>query len=108
MMPKTFVVYILSNASHQLYVGVTSRPAQRLWEHRTGAVPGYTARHGIRSLVYWEHGLNARSAIAREKQIKGMRRSRKLALIESTNPEWRDLYEELFPGSVSTSWQCSA
>ena len=96
-MPKTFVVYILSNESRQLYVGVTSRIAQRMWEHRTSAVPGYTSRHGITKLVYWEHGPNARSALAREKQIKGMRRSRKLALIESANSSWRDLYEDLFP-----------
>jgi putative endonuclease len=96
-MARTFVVYILSNEARQLYVGVTSRFLQRMWEHRSGTVPGYSCRHGISQLVYWEHGPNARSAIAREKEIKGMRRSRKLALIESLNPDWRDLHEDLYP-----------
>lgn len=100
-MAKHFVVSILSNQSRQLYVGVPSRFLQRMWEHRSGAIPGYTCRHGISQLVYWEHGANAGSAIAREKAIKGMRRSRKLALIESFNPGWRDLYKDLYPESNS-------
>jgi putative endonuclease len=98
-MAKSFVVYILSNESRQLYVGVTSRSVQRMWEHKSGAVPGYTCRHGISKLVYWAQGPSARAAIARAKQIKGMRRSRQLALVESSNPEWRDLHEDMYPGS---------
>jgi putative endonuclease len=100
-MAMDFVVYILSKPARQLYVGVTSRFLQRMWEHKSGAIPGHTSRHGISQLVYWEHGASAGSAIAREKAIKGMRRSRKLALIESFNPGWRDLYEDLYPESSS-------
>ena len=106
-MAKSFVVYILSNQARQLYVGVTSRFLQRMWEHKSGTVPGYTSRHGISQLVYWEHGANARSAIAREKEIKGMRRSRKLALVESLNPDWRDLYADVYPDLRSAPSLCS-
>ena len=86
-------MYILSNASGQLYVGVTSRLQERLWEHRTSATPGYTSRHGIYRLVYVEQSADVRAAIAREKQIKGWTRRKKLALIRAFNPAWKDLSE---------------
>ena len=88
---RTFYVYILANSSKQLYVGVTGNVHRRLWEHRTGAIPGYTSRLGIDQLVYWEQTSNVRAAIEREKEIKNLKRRRKLALIENMNPDWKDL-----------------
>lgn len=94
-MAKSFAVYILASDDRKLYVGVTSRLKQRVWEHKNGVVPGYTSRHGIHHLVYWEQTSNAVAAIQREKQLKGLRRIRKIALIEGTNPAWRDLAQDL-------------
>ena len=96
-MPKSFFVYILSNPARQLYIGVTSNIDRRVWEHRSGAVPGYTQPHRIHELVYWEMTPNARAAIAREKELKNLKRRRKIELVESMNPEWRDLYQPALP-----------
>jgi putative endonuclease len=78
-----------------LYVGVTSNLPQRIWLHRTGAVVGFTKRYGCKILVWYELYSMMLDAIAREKQIKGGSRRKKLDLIEATNPMWRDLYQEL-------------
>jgi putative endonuclease len=72
--------------------------AKRIWQHKTGQVPGFTRRYGITRLVHVETTALARDAIAREKQIKGWLRRKKIVLIESQNPEWRDLAEELSAG----------
>jgi putative endonuclease len=93
MSQRTFFVYILTNPSRVLYVGVTSHLVRRLFEHRSGAVPGFSTTHQIYRLVYYESTSDAISAIAREKQLKGWKRIRKLRLIESMNPEWKDLAE---------------
>jgi putative endonuclease len=100
-MERTYFVYILSNRSRNLYVGVTGDLVRRIWEHRTHAVPGHTARYRINRLVHFETVADSSSAIAREKQIKGWLRSRKIALIERSNPAWEDLAEGWFadPGS---------
>jgi putative endonuclease len=74
---------------------VTSNLVQRVWQHRTGAIPGFTSRYGCKLLVYFEMHDDMPAAIAREKQIKAGNRARKLALIEADNPTWRDLYEEI-------------
>ena len=84
-------VYILANASRTLYVGVTNNLARRVDEHKRKQVPGFTTRYNIAQLVFAEGTHDVRAAIAREKQIKGWRRERKLALIESLNPEWEDM-----------------
>ena len=90
-------VYIMaSRRNGTLYVGVTSNLPGRVWQHRTGAIPGFTARYGCKLLVWLEMHERMDGAITREKQIKGGSRKNKLALIEETNPVWRDLYEELF------------
>ncbi len=90
-------VYIMaSRRNGTLYVGVTSNLPGRVWQHRTGAIPGFTARYGCKLLVWFEVHERMEGAIAREKQIKGGSRKDKLALIEGTNPDWRDLYEGLF------------
>jgi putative endonuclease len=89
-------VYILaSRRNGTLYIGVTSDLLQRVWQHRTGVVPGFTKRYGCKTLVWYELHSTMPDAIAREKQLKGGSRKRKLDLIETANLDWRDLYEEL-------------
>ena len=93
---KAGFVYILANRRFgTLYVGVTSDLARRVWEHRTGAVDGFTKRHGLRTLVWYEAHDGIREAIAREKAIKHWCRARKIRRIEAMNPDWRDLYPDL-------------
>jgi putative endonuclease len=93
MNARVFHVYILSSLSRVLYVGVTNDLSRRVYEHKQGAVPGFTARYNVRRLVYFEEFAGALSAIAREKQLKRWRRGKKVCLIESSNPLWRDLSE---------------
>ena len=88
-------VYILASKSGVLYVGVTNRLRRRIVEHRLKLVDGFSARYNVTRLVYYEKFGDIRNAIAREKQIKGWLRAKKIALIESTNPRWKDLAEEL-------------
>ena len=93
---KQYYLYILSNKSRTLYTGVTSHLSNRLYEHKVGVVDGFTKRYNIKKLVYYETTNNIHSAIAREKQIKGWLRRKKIALIESMNPDWNDLSEGWF------------
>jgi predicted GIY-YIG superfamily endonuclease len=89
-------VYIMaSRRNGTLYTGVTSDLARRAYEHRTGAIDGFTKRYGCKLLVWYERYERMDEAIAREKQIKSGSRSDKLALIERDNPQWKDLYEVL-------------
>jgi len=78
-----------------LYTGVTNNLARRVYEHKNGLGGTFTKNYNIQKLVYYEVGDNIHSAIAREKQIKGGSRKKKLDLINSTNPKWKDLYEEI-------------
>ena len=78
-----------------LYTGVTSNLAQRVFQHREGLTPGFASRYGCKLLVFYEHFDRMDEAIAREKQIKGGSRAKKIALIKSMNSEWRDLYDSL-------------
>ena len=90
-------VYIMTNAYHTvLYTGVTSDLIKRVSEHRSKAVSGFTSKYNVTKLVYYEDHLTMNDAIAREKQIKGGPRKRKMDLIKSMNPDWADLYEEFF------------
>ena len=89
-------VYILASKTRRLYVGVTNDLVRRAWEHRTGAVPGFTRRYGIHRLVYFETVVGPAEAIAREKQIKDYARVKKIAMIDSVNPRWNDLAELWF------------
>jgi len=86
-----YYVYILSSRSRNLYTGVTNNIARRVAEHREGIIPGFTSRYRIHRLVYVEPFGHPSAAIAREKQIKGWLRARKIALIEEQNPAWDDL-----------------
>ena len=88
--------YIMaSRRNGTLYVGVTSNIGRRAWEHRTGAIDGFTRRYGRKLLVWIEAHERMDEAIAREKQIKSGSRKDKLALIELENPQWQDLFERL-------------
>ena len=87
---RYYYVYMLTNRSKTLYTGVTNRLSRRLFEHRDGRGE-FTSRYRLDTLVYYERFGDVRSAIDREKQIKGMRRIKKVALIVSVNPAWRDL-----------------
>ncbi|MBI4236343.1 MAG: GIY-YIG nuclease family protein [Chloroflexi bacterium] len=81
----------MTNPSRTLYVGVTNNLARRVYEHRHHLLEGFTARYHLTLLVYYESTPDVTSAIAREKELKGWRRQRKIKLIESVNPEWEDL-----------------
>ncbi len=97
--PRHFFVYIMSNVSGTLYTGVTNDIERRVFEHKNHVVPGFTAKYRIGRLLYFEEYDSAAYAIAREKEIKGWRRSRKIALIESMNKQWRDLAADWFANS---------
>ncbi len=86
-----YYVYILTNRSGTLYVGVTNDLLRRLYEHKHKLIPGFTKCYNIDRLVYYEHTPDVRAAIAREKQIKRWRREKKVVLIESKNRDWHDL-----------------
>ena len=84
----------MSNISKMLYTGVTNDLEHQVFQHKMKEIDGFTKKYNIHRLVYFEAFGDIRDAIAREKQIKGWLRSRKVALIESVNPEWRDLAPE--------------
>ncbi len=81
----------MANASGTLYTGVTNDIERRVHEHKNHVVPGFTAKYRINQLLYFEEHDTPSAAIAREKQIKGWRRNRKIGLIQSVNPNWKDL-----------------
>ena len=96
MQHRCYYVYILTNYDKTvLYTGVTNDLTRRVWEHREKMHEGFTKRYGVNNLVYYEVFDDASNAIAREKQIKAGSRKKKLDLINSMNPEWRDLYVDL-------------
>ena len=93
---KQYWVYILSNEYGKLYIGVTNDLERRVYEHKAKLVPGYTKTHNITRLVYFEDFVDAYEAIAREKQLKGWLRRKKVSLINAFNPGWKDLAEHNF------------
>lgn len=93
---KSPAVYMMaSKRNGTIYTGVTSDLARRVWQHREGDIAGFTSRYSCKLLVWYEQYGDMTSAIQREKQLKGGSRKDKLALIETVNPTWRDLYEDL-------------
>lgn len=89
-------VYIMTSAERgTLYIGVTGNLKLRVWQHRQGLDDGFTKRYNVKRLVWFEHHANLPSAITREKQLKKWNRAWKLKLIETANPTWRDLWEDL-------------
>ena len=98
MKEKQGFVYILFNKKHgTLYTGVTSNLIKRVYEHKQKFVKGFTATYNVDKLGYYEQGNNIKSAILREKQIKAGTREDKFKLIESINPNWCDLYNDIVP-----------
>ena len=93
---KQPATYIMASGRHgTLYVGGTSDLLRRAYQHRNGALPGFTSRYGCKLLVWFEMHADMTAAIIREKQIKGGSRARKITLIEAANPHWYDLYNDL-------------
>ena len=96
-MPRDFFVYFLTDKSRStLYIGMTNDLQSRVWQHRNPEQRSFTQTYHCILLVYYETYPDALSAIAREKQLKGWRRARKNALVDSMNPQWKDLSIELF------------
>ena len=91
-----YYIYILTNKYNKvLYVGVTNDLIRRIYEHKNNLVDGFTAKYKVHKLVYYDYTEEVMSALIREKQIKGWTREKKINLIESMNPNWKDLWLEL-------------
>jgi putative endonuclease len=93
---KWYYVYIMTNRSRTLYTGITSKIKERVFQHKTGVFEGFTSKYKVDRLLYWEKYKSVRTAIAREKQIKGWRRVKKIQLIVTMNPTWQDLAADWF------------
>lgn len=93
----TYYVYVLASATnYSVYIGVTNDLIRRVYEHRTHADSNsFTSQYNVHKLVYFEETSDIKAALEREKQLKGWRRSKKNTLIETKNPQWRDLYPDL-------------
>ena len=88
--------YIMANKPNgTIYVGVTSNLIKRVYEHKNHVVQGFTDKYNVDKLVYYEQTADIETAIAREKQLKGWLRAKKIKLIESINPHWQDLYDDI-------------
>src|SRR5437667_12182897 len=95
--PRTFYVYIMTNRSGTLYTGVTNNLMRRVYEHKHHLTPGFTSKYKVDRLVYFEFGESISAAIEREKQSKGWTRKKKLDLVRTSNPKWKDLSAEWYP-----------
>ena len=92
---SAFVYILASKKNGTLYVGVTNDLVRRVWEHKEGVADGFTKKHKIKRLVYFEQVDQIEMAITREKQVKSWKRLWRIRLIEKTNPNWNDLYDEI-------------
>ena len=100
-MIRHYYVYLMASKSRTLYVGVTNDLRRRMHEHKEKLLMGFTSKYNISRLVHFEATSDVRAALEREKEIKAWRRHKKVALIEATNPEWRDLSDAwTLPGGV--------
>ncbi|MDD5288474.1 MAG: GIY-YIG nuclease family protein [Dehalococcoidales bacterium] len=106
-MDNQYYVYIMTSNSGVLYTGVTNSLERRVWEHKAKVVKGFTSRYKISQLVYYETTGSIESAIEKEKQIKGWVRAKKINLINSMNPEWKDLSLEFMDTPECHSEACS-
>ena len=95
-----YYVYIMANVTGMLYIGVTNNIARRVIEHKTKKVKGFTSRYNLTQLVYCESTPGIYNALTREKQLKGWTRKKKVALIDTMNPDWKDLSQELFDVNI--------
>lgn len=95
-MHKQYFVYILASKKHgTLYIGATNDLVKRVYQHKNDLVEGFTKKYNVRILVYFETTNDANSMVERERQMKKWNRQWKIELIEKSNPEWKDLYEEI-------------
>jgi putative endonuclease len=98
-MKKSYYVYIIcSKRNGTLYIGVTNDLVRRMTEHQNKEVAGFSKKYDVNQLVYFEETSDIVSAITREKQLKKWKRAWKLKLIEQTNPDWKNLYQEILGG----------
>jgi len=96
MLTRSYFVYLLaSRRNGTLYVGVTNDLVRRVCQHKQGLVEGFTKKYGVKMLVWYEQTESIEAALLREKQIKKWNRDWKIELITASNPQWRDLYEEI-------------
>jgi putative endonuclease len=96
-MSKQYYVYIMTNKGNTvLYTGVTNNLKRRVYEHREKLIEGFTKKYNIRKLVYYEIYQDIYEALKREKQIKAGSRQKKISLINGINPQWMDLYDDLW------------
>ena len=100
-----YSVYILGSLSGTLYIGITSNLVFRVRQHKDHTFRGFSAKYDVDRLLYYETYGEVRRAIAREKQLKGWKRERKIALIERNNPQWRDLSLAWYEKPVRTTFQ---
>ena len=91
-----YYVYIMTNSTRRLYVGVTNDLERRVYQHKHKLIEGHTTKYNITWLAHYEETSDVRAALEREKQIKSWRRSKKIQLIESTNPRWKDLAQNWY------------
>ncbi len=103
MRDHEYFAYIVCSGSGTLYTGMTNNMSRRALQHKSGEIEGFASKYGCNRLVYYESFDDVHKAIGREKQLKGWRRAKKIALIESKNPRWKDLAEKwgaqmAFPG----------
>ncbi len=96
-MPEAYVYIMASKPYGTLYIGVTSDLPKRVYEHKSKAIKGFTAKYDVTSLVYYEKHCSMEAAITREKQLKEWKREWKIRIIEENNPNWFDLYDECVP-----------
>ena len=94
-MPQSYVYILANQRNGTLYIGVTSDLIKRVYEHKCNFADGFTKKHNVHNLVYYEIHAEIEQAISREKQIKKWNRAWKLRLIEENNPEWKDLYDKI-------------
>jgi putative endonuclease len=99
---RQYYVYIMTNRSKTLYTGVTNNLERRVYEHKKKIIPGFTSKYNIDKLIYYEITSDVKIALLREKQIKGWLRNKKIVLIESINPEWKDLSAAWFEKTDSS------
>lgn len=99
MREERYYVYILGSYSATLYIGVTGNLHRRVWQHKEETTEGFTKKYAVMRLLYFETFHEVLAAIAREKQLKGWTRAKKIALIEAKNPKWEDLSREWYSSS---------
>ena len=99
---REYYVYIMASSARTLYVGVTNDLVRRVYEHKQGTGAGFTTKYKITRLVYHDATTDIQAAISREKQLKAWRRSKKVELVESVNPEWKDLSLRWYDGTSET------